>query len=85
MRRTKREKTKKGSNNVWFVLKPLPVHIIQRNVIAPVTTGHEMVMGTSIFDSHFGRNGSNSTGSLGEHQIKKVRVDPMTSDKLTIF
>jgi hypothetical protein len=39
--------------------KILPVHIIQKNVFAPVPTAHQMANGANIFHSHFARRGSN--------------------------
>jgi hypothetical protein len=48
----------------------LPVHIIQKNIFAPVAPAHHMVNGIGILDSHFSRHGRNPAGFLQELQAK---------------
>ncbi len=50
--------------------KIVPVHILQKNALAPVATAHHMVNGTSIFHSHFARHANKTTAAFHEMQAK---------------
>ena len=58
----------------------LPVHIIQKNVLPPVATAHDVVIGPRIFNTDFARHPVDFQAHTGQGKTK-LWVDPFLAHR----